>query len=62
MTKNQLNNTDKTKKQKEEELDPQENTVTAPEIEKKGSYADSPADKARTHKGPIGIDRDPNSI
>lgn len=61
MLKNQSKNTDKAKNQKEA-VEPQENTVTAPEIEKKGSYADSPGDKARTHKGPIGIDRDPNSI
>lgn len=61
MVNNQSKNTEKTKKEIEA-LDPQETTVTSPEIEKKGSYADSPADKARTHKGPIGIDRDPNSI
>lgn len=32
------------------------------EIDKKGSYAQNPGDKARTNKGPIGIDRDPGSV
>jgi hypothetical protein len=28
-------------------------------ISRKGSYTQNPGDKARTNKGPIGIDRDP---
>jgi len=31
-------------------------------IRKKGSYSQNPGDKARTNKGPIGIDRDPGSV
>lgn len=32
------------------------------EIDKKDSYTQNPGDKARTNKGPIGIDRDPGSV
>lgn len=31
-------------------------------IQKKGSYSLNSGDKARTNKGPIGIDRDPGSL
>jgi hypothetical protein len=31
-------------------------------IRKKGSYSLNSGDKARTNKGPIGIDRDPGSV
>ena len=30
--------------------------------EKKGSYSVTPGDRSRTHKGAIGIDRDPTTI
>ncbi|MFC5281988.1 hypothetical protein [Pedobacter alpinus] len=30
--------------------------------EKKSSYSQSPSDKGRTNKGPIGIDRDPGQV
>lgn len=30
--------------------------------DKESSFSESPSDKARTHKGPIGIDRDPGQL
>lgn len=65
MIPKELNNSDELKN-KNQHRNKEDETEETPDIsasiEKKGSYADSPADKARTHKGPIGIDRDPNSI
>lgn len=49
-------------KHRNEEDETEETPDISASIEKKGSYSVSPADKARTHKGPIGIDRDSNSI
>jgi hypothetical protein len=40
-----------------------ETKTTAEEIpEKKSSYTESAADKSRTNKGPIGIDRDADQL
>jgi len=50
------------KKNHKNDEENQETPDISAAIEKKGSYSVSPADKARTHKGPIGIDRDPNSL
>lgn len=65
MSKDQSENTnhlkDKTKHQKEEDEIEETPDISA-SIEKKGSYSTSTSDKARTHKGPIGIDRDPDGI
>jgi hypothetical protein len=58
-------NTDDLREQKKNQKKDEENQETpdiSAAIEKKGSYSESPSDKARTHKGPIGIDRDSNSL
>jgi hypothetical protein len=39
-----------------------ENTDNSLRVEKKSSYTVSSADKARTNKGAIGIDRDTNQM
>ncbi len=45
---------------KKEDLNLDEATGIVPE--KKSSYSQSPADRARTNKGAIGIDRDPGQV
>lgn len=65
MLPEEFENNDESIKQKKNQNKDEENQETpdiSAAIEKKGSYSDSPADKARNHKGPIGIDRDPNSL
>jgi len=65
MLPEEFENNNELREQKKNQKKDEENQETpdiSAAIEKKGSYSDSPADKARTHKGPIGIDRDPNSL
>lgn len=61
----EFENNDESIEQKKDQNNDEENQETpdiSAAIEKKGSYSDSAADKARKHKGPIGIDRDSNSL